>query len=62
MFTGIVEEVGIMESLSEAAGGWSLTVKAQTVLETPAVLQPPGLESSGTNNATNGKSARGLFW
>src|SRR5215475_6067271 len=33
MFTGIVEEVGIMESLSEAAGGWSLTVKAQTVLE-----------------------------
>jgi riboflavin synthase len=33
MFTGIVEEVGIMESLSEVAGGWSLTVKAQTVLE-----------------------------
>src|SRR5215475_4130820 len=33
MFTGIVEEVGIIESLSEAAGGWSLTVKAQTVLE-----------------------------
>jgi riboflavin synthase len=32
MFTGIVEEVGIMESLSEAAGGWSLTVKARTVL------------------------------
>jgi riboflavin synthase len=33
MFTGIVEEVGVMESLSEVAGGWSLTVKAQTVLE-----------------------------
>ncbi len=33
MFTGIVEEVGIVESLSEVAGGWSLTVKAQTVLE-----------------------------
>jgi riboflavin synthase len=33
MFTGIVEEVGIMESLSEVAGGWSLTVKAQIVLE-----------------------------
>lgn len=33
MFTGIIEEVGIMESLSEVAGGWSLTVKAQTALE-----------------------------
>src|SRR5262245_34647287 len=33
MFTGIVEEVGVMESLSEIAGGWSLTVKARTVLE-----------------------------
>jgi riboflavin synthase len=33
MFTGIVEEVGVVESLAEAAGGWSLTVKAQTVLE-----------------------------
>jgi riboflavin synthase len=33
MFTGIVEEVGIMESLSEVEGGWSLTVKAQIVLE-----------------------------
>ena len=33
MFTGIVEEVGIVESLSEVVGGWSLTVKAQTVLE-----------------------------
>ncbi|HEY8459402.1 MAG TPA: riboflavin synthase [Blastocatellia bacterium] len=33
MFTGIVEEVGVMESLSEAAGGWSLTVNARTVLE-----------------------------
>src|SRR5215475_12020761 len=32
MFTGIVEEVGIIESLSEIAGGWSLVVKAQTVL------------------------------
>jgi riboflavin synthase len=32
MFTGIVEEVGIMESLSEIAGGWSLVVKAQTAL------------------------------
>ena len=33
MFTGIIEEVGIMESMSEVAGGWSLTVKAQIVLE-----------------------------
>jgi riboflavin synthase len=33
MFTGIVEEVGAMESLSEVAGGWSLTVNARTVLE-----------------------------
>jgi riboflavin synthase len=33
MFTGIVEEVGGMESLSEDAGGWSLTVRARTVLE-----------------------------
>jgi riboflavin synthase len=33
VFTGIVEEVGIVESLSEVAGGWSLTVNAQTVLE-----------------------------
>ncbi len=32
MFTGIVEEMGVMQSLSEVAGGWSLTVKAQTVL------------------------------
>ncbi len=33
MFTGIVEEVGIVESLSEVAGAWLLTVKAQTALE-----------------------------
>jgi riboflavin synthase len=33
MFTGIVEEVGVMESLSEVAGGWSLTVNARSVLE-----------------------------
>jgi riboflavin synthase len=33
MFTGIVEEIGVMESLSEVAGGWSLTVKARTALE-----------------------------
>lgn len=33
MFTGIVEEVGIMESLSEVEGGWSITVKAHTALE-----------------------------
>jgi riboflavin synthase len=33
MFTGIIEEVGIMKSLSESAGGWSLTVKAQSALE-----------------------------
>lgn len=33
MFTGIIEEIGIMESLSELAGGWSLTVKARDVLE-----------------------------
>ncbi len=33
MFTGIVEEIGVVESLSEVAGGWSLSVKAQTALE-----------------------------
>ncbi|MBI3761305.1 MAG: riboflavin synthase [Chloroflexi bacterium] len=32
MFTGIVEEIGAVESLSNDAGGWSLTVRAQTVL------------------------------
>ena len=32
MFTGIVEEIGSVESLSEIGGGWSLTVQAQTVL------------------------------
>jgi riboflavin synthase len=33
MFTGIVEEIGTVESLIEVAGGWSLTVRATTVLE-----------------------------
>ncbi len=32
MFTGIVEEIGSVESLSEIGGDWSLTVQAQTVL------------------------------
>ncbi|MBU4226212.1 MAG: riboflavin synthase [Chloroflexi bacterium] len=33
MFTGIVEEIGIFEALSQAAdSGWSLTVRAHTVL------------------------------
>lgn len=32
MFTGIVEEIGAVESLSNDAGGCSLTVRAQTVL------------------------------
>ncbi|MEK7442658.1 MAG: riboflavin synthase [Chloroflexota bacterium] len=32
MFTGIVEEIGNVESLSEIGGGWLLTVQAQTVL------------------------------
>lgn len=33
MFTGIVEEIGTVEALGEIAGGWSLTVRASTVLE-----------------------------
>ncbi len=33
MFTGIVEEIGTVEALSAMAGGWSLTVRAQTVLD-----------------------------
>lgn len=33
MFTGIVEEIGTVEELSEVGGGWSLTVQASTVLE-----------------------------
>ncbi len=33
MFTGIVEEIGSVESLSEIGGGWSLTVRAQTALK-----------------------------
>jgi riboflavin synthase alpha subunit len=33
MFTGIVEEIGTVETLAEIAGGWSLTVRATTVLE-----------------------------
>lgn len=34
MFTGIVEEIGIVEALSQvAAGGWSLTVRAHTALK-----------------------------
>lgn len=32
MFTGIVEEIGWVESLAEIGGGWALTVQAQTVL------------------------------
>ena len=33
MFTGIIEEIGTVETLAEVAGGWSLTVQATTVLE-----------------------------
>ena len=33
MFTGIVEEIGIVQELKEIAAGWSLTVSAQIVLE-----------------------------
>lgn len=33
MFTGIVEEMGTVESLSEITGGWSLTVRAPVVLD-----------------------------
>ncbi|WP_298406364.1 riboflavin synthase [uncultured Chloroflexus sp.] len=37
MFTGIIEEIGIVEQLSQAEGGWSLTVQAVTVLEGTAL-------------------------
>lgn len=33
MFAGIVEEIGAVNRLSETAGGWSLTVRAQIVLD-----------------------------
>jgi riboflavin synthase len=33
MFTGIVEEVGFTESMSKVDKGWSLTVRAQQVLQ-----------------------------
>ncbi|WP_322510475.1 riboflavin synthase [Chloroflexus sp.] len=33
MFTGIIEEIGIVESLAMVDGGWSLTVQARTVLQ-----------------------------
>ena len=32
MFTGIVEEVGVVESLREIDGGWTLSVQAAAVL------------------------------
>lgn len=32
MFTGIVEEIGRVESLAETGGGWTITVQAHTVL------------------------------
>ncbi len=37
MFTGIVEEIGTVEALTEVAGSWSLTVRASTVLEDTAL-------------------------
>lgn len=37
MFTGIIEEIGIVERLSQVEGGWSLTVQAATVLEGTAL-------------------------
>ncbi|MEF3273027.1 MAG: riboflavin synthase [Chloroflexus sp.] len=33
MFTGIVEEIGTVTSLTQINGGWSLTVQATTVLQ-----------------------------
>lgn len=33
MFTGIVEEIGTVKSLSEADGGWTLCVAAETVMD-----------------------------
>jgi riboflavin synthase len=33
MFTGIIEEMGVVEMLHEVQGGWHLLVRAQTVLE-----------------------------
>lgn len=33
MFTGIIEEIGIVEALAMVDGGWSLTVQARTVLQ-----------------------------
>jgi len=33
MFTGIVEEIGIVQELKKIAAGWSLTIRAQIVLE-----------------------------
>ncbi|MFN0111254.1 MAG: riboflavin synthase [Blastocatellia bacterium] len=32
MFTGIVEEIGLVDELAEKSGGWSLTVRGRTVL------------------------------
>jgi riboflavin synthase len=32
MFTGIVEEIGTVQALTEVSGGWSLTVQARQVL------------------------------
>lgn len=37
MFTGIIEEIGIVERLSQVEGGWSLTVQAATVLDGTAL-------------------------
>ncbi len=33
MFSGIVEEIGVAESLVQSQRGWSLTVRAHTILE-----------------------------
>jgi len=37
MFTGIIEEIGTVETLTQVNGGWSLTVRAKTVLEDAAL-------------------------
>lgn len=37
MFTGIIEEVGVVESLAVVQGGWTLTIQANTVLQGTAL-------------------------
>lgn len=37
MFTGIIEEIGVAESLAVVQGGWTLTIQANTVLQGTAL-------------------------